>query len=583
MIKKIQNHISELALSYSIILYVVNLALVRIDTSFYFRWITFSIYMISIALIFVSYLIQTLKKTHYRKLIDEKEALSLIFIVILIEILSFIFLINYPYVSMQDEVRDAGLDAMRIANGTLLNFFTYGNYGGYGNIIPAIAAFFYQIFGSSVLTYRIPSVIVACLDISIFYCLLRLATKRSTALIGAIIYATFPLHMLYARTELVVIFDAFWASVILLGFYLWNLKKRAVDYIFLGTILGIASTYHTASRTMAILILGIVLVLSLLVIVGEKGKNIKKIFLELSLMGIFCLVGFGPMILKTTIQTFTESHSYAYDKNAQIMNYSISSNKVTTFSANYMKSFLVWFSEGTTSRYPPHQPLLPPLLAFFFVIGIVYALFVIKKPFFYGLVFLVLALPFTNSAVTGWINADHRLLPLLPLGAIFAAIGISQTAEHFRNKFIKIGLIGIVFLFLLLQTFQFFTQLPINGDKTLNDYLSMHIIYFLKDNNYFPQQNLYNLPKSSNLCMFVSPLNYKDLNLLHYKEQYEYFLPQTTTDIRSVDIPDNEAYLYKGSCPDIYKKATKNNVTICTGANNFYCPKNYIGDITIHY
>lgn len=555
-----------------LVLYFLSLVICKLDVDFNYNWIVFWIYIISIGIIVFWYLKKTVG---FKKLINlpRKEKISFATISLVAIFISLLFIKIYPFVSVGDGVRDAGLDGLNIYIGTIKNLSGYDvHYGSQGNIIPLLASFFYPIFSSSVLTYRIPSAIIFCLDVMLLYVLLRLLTKRSAAFIGALVYILFPLHIFMARTELVLIFDSFWTSAILLSLYVWLEKRRKIDYIFLGTILGIAATFHTSARVLVVLVLIIVFLIEI------KNKFNKNIF-NIILLGIFCLVGFGPMLINSNSKNFFSIHRSILNNEVNIINYATPTNKLETIKNNYKKSLMVWFYEGTTSRYPEHKPILPPFLALFFVVGVGYAFFILKKPFYNILILLVFLLPLTNSAMTDWVNADHRLAPLLPIAAIFIALGFSYITKQIHNKIGKILIFGIILMYLVVQTYKFFTLLPANYDYNIKDYLSMHVVYLIKRNSDYLNSKYF--------CLFVSNQNKENLNLMHYMEQYEFFLPNISIETKSSDsIGNSEAYILKGSCENYENKSTLNMskfVVDCSAKINFYCPNNYNGNIKIYY
>ena len=83
-----------------------------------------------------------------------------------------------------------------------------------GLIIPTVAAFFYRFFGSSVLTYRVPAALLAVLDVGLLYLLMRRAAGRTAGLFAGLVLLILPLHLFYARTELVVIFSSVLMTVL---------------------------------------------------------------------------------------------------------------------------------------------------------------------------------------------------------------------------------------------------------------------------------------------------------------------------------------------------------------------------------
>lgn len=532
---------------FSIILYGISLLLLINDPNHTYRYLILDLYLSSLLIVVLAYLFTTIKKSFLHKIFQPKELLFFSCILILVGFISLYHISSYPFVNLGDGVRDAGLDPMRIVTGEMANFFNYGNYNGYGKIIPLFGSFFYQLFGNTVFTYRIPGAIIAILDVILFYILLRQLFTKPIAALGAAVLALFPLHMYFARVELVVIFDSFWTTALLLSFYLWTKRRKAIDYVMLGTLIGFAATFHTPARIVALLLL-------IVVVITAIRKHAKYVFFFL----IFCFVGFGPLLLASNTETFFQKTRY-------------SPERVLHVQETYIRSLAVWVSEGTTSRYPIHQPLLTIPLFYFFIIGVIRA-FTKKNTFFFTLLMLAFVLPFTNSAMTDWINADHRLLPFLPIGALFIALGLSFTAHTIKNIYFKNTLYVLFFLYLLTQPYHFFTQFPANADRTPKDYLSMHIIQFMTTKN----------SQRDNLCIVVSPQNYNHLDLAHNKEQRKYFLPQTTITVREeTGISDNEAYLFTNNCPDDYTEAKEQYTIVCSGKKVNECPVNYMGDIMI--
>lgn len=567
--------ISIIILNLSLIAYLFSIFFAKSNTLQSFRWLAFGLHILAIAVIALFYISKTLNKRVLSK-VSEKEIVIFIFILIITEILSLSFLQDYPFVSVGDEVRDGGLNAMQIANGALVNIFSYGRYDAHGLIIPTISAFFYNIFGNSVLTYRLPAALLSILDIAIIFILVRFLLSKTAAFFSALTLATLPLHLFFARTQIVVAFNSFWSSFILLFLFILFKKGRTIDYVFLGTILGFAGGFHAAIRTMVILVLLTVITVDLWTIIKKlvkkekKFHNLQKIFLLI----VFFLVGFGPRIL------FSDTLNFFHTSR-------LSLSDLYTTETRYIKSLMVWGYEKTTFFYPDHNPILSPILAVFFLLGIGYSLFILKKKYLYILIFLSVSLPFFNSSITDWINADHRISPLLPIGAIFAGMGINYVLNLISNKNLKFIIGGIIFIYLLFKACGFFTDLPANKNYNIKDYLSMHIIYFIKSqsSNKLTNSVYAQTTDSKNICIWVSPDNYYNLNLTHYLEQYKYFLPDKIIEIKEdTNIKNNESYIFKQECPVNYKITTKEKIIKCNlFEKNFYCPLNSSDNIVIHY
>ena len=585
MLTAIKKHLfSSIMLFFSLCFFTGSMILASTGTTAFSQYIAMNLHMLSIVLVAVIFLKELLTRKILHTMLDTDEILVFACVVLTAEVVSFFVLQSYPYIAVGDEVRDAGLDAMTIATGASQHFFEYGNYNGYGRIIPYIASYFYTLFGSSVLTYRFPAALVGWLDILTLYILLRLTTNKITALLGSLTLLVLPLHLFYARTELVVIFDSFWTSILLLLFYLWVEKKTVIRLVMLASIIGFASNFHTAVRIVAgIITVGVFLLGTKEFLYQHKIRHIlKKIASGVGFI-LFCFVGFGPMLFFSSSQNFLESGQYAFSTNAH-QGYSFPSFAQWLFLGNnYVASFLVWFINSTTSHYRYPSPILTGVFAVFFFIGIGYILWKIKHPFFALVTTLIFLLPFTNSAITSAINADHRLLPMLPLAALAIGYGLFTAGKIIR---VRAGIVVLQILFgvyLIYQAYWFFTAMPAIMNRDVREFVAMDIIQLLQSQDGFVN-TVSSHPLSENICLIVSPSNAQNLQYEHHQEQYEYFLPTKTIMIdKNPSIPDNEAYIFHGGCPTIYSIATQKAVTTCTGANNFFCPIGYTGNIVLHY
>src|SRR3989338_2270749 len=163
---------------FSLIAEIVSILIVKLDTSFAFRWYAFSLYLFSL----VSMLFLWIQSLRDKKVSLQSVSFFGLFLILILAIITRLYLLtSYPFVSIGDELRDGGLDALRISLGEMKNIFTLGNYDGYGKIIPVLSSFFYNLFGSSVLTYRISASIVSIFDIFLLYMLLSYVTKNKIA------------------------------------------------------------------------------------------------------------------------------------------------------------------------------------------------------------------------------------------------------------------------------------------------------------------------------------------------------------------------------------------------------------------
>ncbi|HWS48981.1 MAG TPA: glycosyltransferase family 39 protein [Candidatus Methanoperedens sp.] len=557
-------------------LYFASLFIIQNDPEFNLRWLSFWSHLIAVLSIFVFYISKIAKEINPHKT-QPKNIFILLFFLIFIGTINFFEISNYPFVSLGDEVRDGGLNAMEIATGTRKNLFEYGAYDAHGLVIPTITSFSYRIFQNSVLTYRIPAAIFACFDVILVYIILKLLINQTAGLFGALVLCTLPLHMFFARTQIVVSLNSFLSSATILSLFLFLKRKQTVDYIFMGTILGFTFNFHAAIRVVAILVLLFITSKEVLTIIKHIIKKLPEVHIRirnLILLIVFCFVGFGPRILFTNSANFLHTSRFFLQKDNNSYISLPKLDDMITLKNNYIKSLLVWFYEPTFYFFGQYKPILTPFLTIFFFLGIIYSSFLIKKTILYFLLSLVFVIPFFNSAITDVINADHRLSPMFPVGAIFIGIGISYTFVLMRNKYLYY-LLGVLILGYLLffQTYKFFQNRPADIFHNVGDYLTMHTIQFLKSNKI-----------TGDICLLTSPDNTTSLNYPHYSEQFQYFLPNITVQtLPSEEIRNNEIYIYRGNCLKKYEKTTYKYISCSDVSNNYHCPLNFNEVMMIHY
>ncbi|HSX40763.1 MAG TPA: glycosyltransferase family 39 protein [Candidatus Saccharimonadales bacterium] len=549
--------------------YIASILLALIDSGFSYRWVSFALWILAVLILPLYFAFQRRKKLFesLQKFFARKQDnYAPLFLVIAALVCSFLYLKEYPFVAIYDQIRDGGINAQQIADGTFKNIFGYGRYASHGAIIPTITSFFYLIFKNSVFTFRVPATLLSIFDVLILYAAVRKGVNKHVAFFASLILLVLPLHLYFARTEVVVMFSGFFTSLIFLLLAFFVKKKEPNMYILLGLLLGFASGFHTSIRTVSLLT---IIVISALTCIAIWRKKLAKVFYAAPLlMVLFYFVGFGPRILYSPPQTFFQTRSLA--------NAHVTANKIATLADNYKKSLLVYISQPTTStHFQEFKPLLPPVLAIFFILGLLSSIFFGKNIFLRILIFYAFALPFTNSAITEAVNSDNRLLPLLPIAAIFAAYGFYKVLllvkRYISNTFLLNALQIIFAGYLIFLACTFFLNEPASKQYTTIDYLSMHAIYFLQKNPEFKS--------AQTVCVSVAPTNYEYFSLLHVQEQYQYFLPKKNFLIfQNPDLAINAMAISK-SCSASYQTFSK--LVYCNPYQKFLCPKNET--LTLYY
>ena len=545
-----------------------SILLAKSDLEFSCRWISFGLWISAIVLILLAAFVEKAADGPFdfrsvKKFFSWGEFLPFLLIVFLATISRFVFLKSYPFAAVGDEVRDGGLNAMEIVEGKIKNIYGYGRYESHGLIIPIFTSLFYPIFKNSVFTYRVPAALVSILDIFALYFLARCLGGRKMAFFASLIMINLPLHLFYGRTEIVVIFSSLLTTLILIFLYFLVRSGgiRIRNFCLLGLLLGFSSGFHASVRTVVfaafLLICGVVLY-SFFTNKGDRRRMVGGLLL----LTVCYFIGFGPRLLFTPPRVFFHARTvFIQDKTSLAGTAPVFKAFAGSFSnlvERYLDSLGVYTHRAAVSHYQGRKPVLAPALVPFFVLGLLSLVFLNPGSFGRYLVFYTLLIPLTNSAVTDCLNCDHRLAPVLPMAALVTASGIvslleaqklpflrrrtgsssfSLGASNFRWFAFPLGFVLV--LYISFQGYTFFSAELASKGKSLEDYLSMHIIYFLK---------AVSTPKGVRLT--ISPHNEEFFNFMHIKEQYEFFLPEVKIEKLVGDwVPKDAVYISRACEP----------------------------------
>ncbi|MBF0362909.1 MAG: glycosyltransferase family 39 protein [Oligoflexia bacterium] len=561
----------------------------------------FYIYLISVTIPF-AYLI--INKTHdwyqYRYLYCYIENKKIFFSLLLIAIITrFIFLHNYPFVSVWDPVRDGGLLSQEVAEGIRGNIFGNGPYNGWGRVMLGFTSLSYMIFGPDVLTYRIPAAIVSVLSIIFVYlAILKFTGNSNLGLWGMLIMICSPQHLFFSRSEVLLVITLFMSIIILLQLHRTYLNSSVENYFLSALVLGFSFNFHVSIWP--------IILFSMIFLFWNLFKAKSKILITLIMLtgiAVFFVIGVGPRIyylngnvLKQNIGSTTKI--VAIDQIKKIFEDKKSSSTTTAattiksneeFAKKYIKSWLVYFYEKASLHAADPAPLLPFLVGIFFLIGLFYTYFVLKNTFLKILGIFVFLLPLTNSAITDGINYDHRVFVMLPFAIIFAAIGLKLLS---RRNILSV----IVILSLFYIPYDFFINVKGHKGLSSDDFLVMHTMYLLKD--HYPLIYVYDkrdevkdvnamiatitdsfekkdqfLPK---MCISASSMLYKHLKKKHVEEQLKYFLYPIEVKIKFDNkIKEDTLSISKkcwGGTVEEMELKIKESYRPCVKYNKWICP-----------
>jgi hypothetical protein len=559
----------------SVLLYAASMAIVKVDSDFNWRWPAFFLHMLALLVVALPYAREKWREDIAPQL-DRKDLYLLAPLMVLAVLTSFVVLQEYPLVSVGDELRDGGLQAAQILDGTMKNLFGWGTYEGIGLYVPTFTSFFYPLFGRSMLTFRVPAAIISVLDVFLLYLLVRLALNRSAAFWSSLVLVTVPLHLFVTRTQFSLILNSFFTTLMLLLAYLLLRRRDTITYAALGLVIGFAFNFQVAGRVVGVVVLGLVLLVEGWRLVTERPITRQAASMYLVNAGVlvaFVFVGFGPRLWFTPMEIFLHQRGQGQGGLLQ--------QSPAVLQTQYIKSFLALFYENVTSMDPKltPAPLLSPLLGAMFLVGFGYAFFVLRNTFVSILLLLCVIIPFTHSAMTNLLNAAHRLTSWLPLIAIFVGLGIVYLLNQLTRVPLRAAGAAIAAVVLLGQVNWFFTAQPLNTTGHITDFLAMHTAYFLSD-----RATLGTREQPTPYCMHVSPTMQSTMSTAHWGEAFQYFAPrsQVTTSPNSA-VKDTELYLYQGGCPPGPPSSQNAETITCSPGKQLVCPRDFEGEFVIHY
>ncbi|NTU74148.1 hypothetical protein HGB07_08475 [Candidatus Roizmanbacteria bacterium] len=193
------------------------------------------------------------------------------------------------------------------------------------------------------------------------------------------------------------------------------------------------------------------------------------------------------------------------------------------------------------------------------------------------LVLLCFLVPLFSSTLTNIVNADHRISPLYPLGAIFIGLGSHYLLQKYRR--FSLLIFGVIAICIMYQTYVYFCQMAPNRGYKTGDYVSMHLVYVLQKYEPFIAAK----HQSKNVCVLLSPRNTEQQQDQIFSEQFLYFVPQLSVSVHEDKrVRDNEAYFSLGACePDLTKYLDIKTVS-CQGNWNLFCPTHQSNSIFIY-
>ncbi|MCB0033166.1 MAG: glycosyltransferase family 39 protein, partial [Anaerolineales bacterium] len=287
------------------------------------------------------------------------------------------------------------------------------------------------IWGQTETGLRIMSAVAGALTVPLLYGLVRQMVDRLTAVIAAALLAVAHHHVHFSRIGLNNIWDGLFVTAVLLTFWLGWQSGRRHWFVVSGAVLGFSQYFYGSMRIVPL----IILVWAAVAFVVQNGR-LRQLFPEFVLMAYASLIVYLPLALHfvdhpdvfsaplTRVSIFGE-----WIENEAVI-------RETTTTAVYLtqleRSAAGIFLEPLRMWYTPHEPLLLPLGAILFVIGLVMSL---RRPSLHALLlFLVIAGNVFTMSLTNDVPAAQRYMLVPPMVMVFVALPLGRLEPYLRQK-----------------------------------------------------------------------------------------------------------------------------------------------------
>lgn len=481
-------------LGISLILSLASLAGYHFDKSFNYRWLVLAGWLISCFLPLILWL-----KPKFKSLLANllkftlSEKLFLLSLVLLSSVLRFINLSSIP-VPHGDEMRDTGLMPISIISGLQKDFFNYS--GSIGQFFYVVSTIPHLLFGDTVFAARFNTALIGVLTIVVFYFFVRKFFHRRLAVISAILFCFYHVHLFFSRTEFLNNLDPFLA--VLLSFSFLTIKRGSLpSYFIMGLISGFSLHFFTGIRAFDFSLLAFTILPEIFLFFKNIFVNKKVIYLPL--ISIFILligftIGLGPTILNLKSPDFIASGGGHFLIGKPFLEWNLTDFKTTAI--RYLNSLGAYVFLPIDFHYRWGGSFLTFPQNFFFLLGSFICFFRIRQKKYFLLGLMLLVTPFVNSALVDDLNFTHRLLSVLPAMILISALGIEALAKLIPPKRYRRVITGLLILIIVFQNLKLFfldqvwkksidnsTQVSSLSAMAVKDLPSDIQLYFLSDIN----------------------------------------------------------------------------------------------------
>jgi hypothetical protein len=289
-----------------------------------------------------------------------------------------------------------------------------------------------NLVGHNLLALRLPGALVGTLTVAVVYTLGRVLFNNRTALVAALLLATFPPHMQFSRIGAVNIADDLFGTAAVL-FFAWGMKSnRRAAWALGGAALGLTQYFHEGGRLLFPILMAAWLALRLI----HRPACLRQWWRGLLSAGITAAAIAAPVYY--VIGQLNQPATARMNQNvldggywAAILTSGPGSDLFDWLVRHSIDPFLLFVSRADTSPfYGGSQPLIMVVLLPAFFAGLFWS---------FGssggrLLLLWFGLTWAGNLVLADSALVSRYVVVFPAVALLLALGITETVSRLRWK-----------------------------------------------------------------------------------------------------------------------------------------------------
>jgi 4-amino-4-deoxy-L-arabinose transferase-like glycosyltransferase len=391
---------------------------------------------------------------------------------------------SIPILLTGDEA-SMGVNAVRYAKGEWDNLFITGWFS-FPTFFYFLQSFSIRIFGDGIEALRIPSALIGALTVGTVYWCGKIMFGHRAGLFASLILASIHLHIHFSRLGLNNIWDGLWFTLtIAMLWHGWKTQTRWA-YLLAGFGLGFSQYFYASSKAL----IGVVVLAGVLALIVRRERFRK----ELSNICAMLLVAWAIFIpLGWYYANEPKALLAPFARASMLHEIGSSGLSFWKFLSQQLPSSLGAYihTQFTLSSYwyPSETPLLLPIAAMFFLIGLFYLSFH-HPDSRSALLVLWLFIIALGNALSSIPPVAQRYVAAAPACALVAGFGLHKIAEMLAFLWSPLRRIVSVLAYMVLGCimigdlwFYFFDYTPASSlrEMTSNGMVAHQFGNFLND------------------------------------------------------------------------------------------------------